>query len=162
MFNQMIQVAIFKFLPSEFYLSKIFPDLDEEVPYGEKFERLGFKTHYVIMNMGIMFFVLFIFLALLILLYLPIKMLARHCMPPRVLAYKLSSAVFFNGLIVFTQETYLSLLICIIINYHSFSGTKDRDNYINSAILLVMSLLVISLPVIILLYLCPNAQRLRF
>ena len=118
-FEKMFQVAIFEVLPSKQLLSDILPDLDHEVPFSVKFDRLGFKSQYLIMNMGTMFFVFCLNLAL-ITLYLPCKMLAGRYMFPRVLAYKLSSIIFFQAMIIFTQEAYLDLLLSLIVNYYSF------------------------------------------
>ena len=44
LYEVMITVATFDILPSETILPAMFPDLDEEDPFSDKFEQLGYET----------------------------------------------------------------------------------------------------------------------
>ena len=56
-FEAMISVATFDILPTDLFFPGMFPNLDQEVPFSDKFEKLGYETQYIIKNMGTMFLV---------------------------------------------------------------------------------------------------------
>ena len=55
LYEVMISVATFDILPTDAFYPDMFPNLSEEEPFSDKFERLGYETQYIIMNMGTMF-----------------------------------------------------------------------------------------------------------
>ena len=100
LYEVMITVASFDIMPSDVLLPAIFPDLDEENPFSDKFERLGFETQYIIMNMGTMFFV-FCINSILLILYVPLKVCGTCSRLPFVLARKISRVMFWRWQIIF-------------------------------------------------------------
>lgn len=122
LYEVMITVATFDILPSDLILPALFPKLDREEPFSDKFERLGFETQYIIMNLGTMFFILCMNFTLLA-LYMPLKLLGLKFRPPKVLAKKIGKVMFFQWQVVFIQEAYLDLFLAVVINFFSFSGS---------------------------------------
>ena len=100
MYEVMIPVASFEILPSESILPGMFPDLTEEVPYNDKFERFGFETQYTIFNMGTLFFV-FMLNSILLVLYLPLKACSKFSKLAKGFASKIKSVLFFRWWIIF-------------------------------------------------------------
>ena len=94
LYEVMITVASFDIMPSDIILPEMFPKLDQENPFSDKFERLGFETQYVTMNLGTMFFV-FCMNSFLLAIYVPLKLLGLKCKPPRVFAKKIRRVMFF-------------------------------------------------------------------
>lgn len=99
-YEVMMTVATFEILPSDEILPGMFPNLTEEVPFSTKFERLGYETQYIIMNMGTMFLV-FLLNFFLLVIYLPLKALSYCSRFASLLARKISRVLFFRWPIIF-------------------------------------------------------------
>ena len=100
LFEVMITVASFDILPSGDMLPSMFPNLDEEEPYTLNFETMGQETHYIIFNMGTMFFV-FSMISLFLACYLPCKFCGKWSKISKALTKKLNRTMFYNWPIVF-------------------------------------------------------------
>ena len=99
-YEAMITVATFDILPTDEIFPKIFPNLKDDEPFSDKFGRIGFNTHYIIINMGTMFLI-FCFNSILLLMYLPLKMLGKSFICARKLARNIESVMFFRWQIIF-------------------------------------------------------------
>ena len=160
LFNAMITIASFDFLPTDKFYPQVFRT-PEVSPYSEKLDRVGISGKFIIMNMG----TLTIFILWQIALY-PIYLFA-HCCRQRICCQavknRLHNNLFWNGTILLIQEAYLDICICGLINvlsYKEFSWT--HPGIVLSNIVTILLLLgVIILPLIVLFYLKPHFDQLR-
>lgn len=73
----------------------MFPFLNAENPFSEKFERMGYETQYIIMNMGTMFFV-FLMNNFLLIIYVPLRLCGFKFKIPKVFAKKIERVMFYR------------------------------------------------------------------
>ena len=55
MFDQMIPIATFDFLPTDDIYGLIFTKLPDRDPFNDKFDRLGFESLYIVFTLGTAF-----------------------------------------------------------------------------------------------------------
>ena len=72
-YDVMIIIGTFDFLPTDDIYPLIFPSLKESEPYSAKFDRVGLSHAYLVMNLGSLFLFFFIHMVL-YLVYLPLKL----------------------------------------------------------------------------------------
>lgn len=138
LYEVMISVATFDILPTDAFYPDMFPNLSEEEPFSDKFERLGYETQYIIMNMGTMFLV-FSFNMILLAIYYPAKLLGLSYLRCRRLSRKIGKVMFFRWQLIFVQEAYLDLFISACINFQKLEGTwTSFDNLFNNVVAIVI------------------------
>ena len=67
-YDMMISVATFDIIPTDDIFPNFFPDLPDENPFTDKFDRLNVGSRFLIMNMGTML-IIFGFYVLLFIVY---------------------------------------------------------------------------------------------
>lgn len=67
-YDVMISVATFDILPTDDIYPSFFPDLPEDNPFTEKFDRMNIGSRFLIMNMGTVLLI-FAFYVILFLMY---------------------------------------------------------------------------------------------
>ena len=111
--------------------------------------------------MGTMFFI-FCITCLLLILYVPLRLLSFKYRCSKVFAGKIHRMIFYRWWIVFIQEAYIDLFFYVCINFYSFSGTWDSfDGYLNNSLVVVIAIMLLILPITILAYICPNFRKLK-
>ena len=101
-YEVMITVATFDILPTDELFPLIFPNFPEIDAYSPKFDRLGYGSMFIVMNMGTMLVVLFYYLTL-YLVILPISRLAARYGSKKGMSTekKLRKVLFWDHAIVF-------------------------------------------------------------
>lgn len=161
LYEVMITVATFDILPSDVFLPAMFPNLDQEEAFSDKFERLGYETQYIIMNMGTMFLV-FCLNSLLLFVYCLLWLCNSRFKVARVLSRKISRVMFFRWQIIFIQEAYLDLFLAASINFFSFDGFWNTfDDVFNNLLTLVIAAQLVVLPIFIVAFIVPNFRLLK-
>ena len=131
-YEVMIQVATFDILPTDDWFPIVLTELPEEDPYSDKFDRLNYGSVFTIMNMGTML-IIFLYYALLYVIYPVMWFFARFSKRVRKLSSKLEDMLFWNHGIVFIQEGFLEIMIAAYINFDYMS--KQDDPWSNSNII---------------------------
>ena len=116
LYDNMIVVATFDFLPTDDFFPWFFPNLPTDDAYTDKFERLDYGHSFLLFNMGTML-IIFFYHVLCYFLYRPLKFLSNDAKwANKLLKQWIIPTCFWNGTILFIQEAYLDLLICGFIN----------------------------------------------
>ena len=111
----MITVATFDVLPTDDVFPSIFPELPEDNPFNDKFDRLQIGSSFLVMNMGTMLLI-FTFYAMLYAIYPCVKLIRNRAKCAKRLEKKISKMIFWNHTIVFLYEGYFDILISSSIN----------------------------------------------
>ena len=156
LYDNMIVVATFDFLPTDDFFPYIFPNVPFEDAYTDKFDRLGYSHTFLLFNMGTMLIIFFYHLVC-YLLYHPIKFLSSDARWANKLLHKwIIPTCFWNGSILFIQEAYLDLLIAASINAFQITNWTSWDIGFSNILTIVMLVLSIALPLFTLLFIWPN------
>ena len=75
LYDNMIVIATFDFLPTDDWYPHIFPNIPFEEPFTEKFERLSYGHNTLLFNMQTLL-IFFVYHVICYMLYVPIKFLS--------------------------------------------------------------------------------------
>ena len=108
-------IANFEVLPTGDIFGSIFSFTDTEA-YTSKFEQGGFETSNFVFNLGTLFiaFIIFAFLVVLMSLIKVMSITRIKCFD--TIYDKMKMTIFWNGVIRFTLEGYLELVISSYVN----------------------------------------------
>ena len=125
----MITVATFDILPTDEIFPTFFPQLPEDNPFNDKFDRLGVGSSFLVMNMGTML-IIFTFYAILYALYPCFKFIKDEAKCAKKLEKSTRSMLFWNHTIIFLYEGYLDILLSGAVNlYFLREGTFTWDSW---------------------------------
>ena len=114
-FNVMVSVATFEILPTDDIFPIFFPELPDDSPFNDKFDRMNIGSRYLVMNLGTMFVILCGYLVL-YLLYPIFNFLRNDSQCGAKWQKKLHPMLFWNHAIIFLQEGFLDIIIGTSIN----------------------------------------------
>jgi len=84
-YSILIPLVNLDILPTEYITDKIFNfNIEEEKPYNDPLEELGFETHIIVLNLGSIFVFNFIFTVGLVIL-----LILKYLLPPSQWQFKL-------------------------------------------------------------------------
>ena len=165
-YEVMITVATFDILPTDELFPLIFPNIPEIDAYSPKFDRLGYGSMFIIMNMGTMLIVLFYYLAL-YLVVLPCARLSAKFGSRRGkrTEKKLRKVLFWDHAIVFLQEGFMEICISALINFLFIADNQGAwasgDLLVSNFLTIFLTVAIIVLIALIAFYLWPRFSRLR-
>lgn len=117
-------MATFDILPTDDIFPLFFTQLPEQDAFSDKFDRLGYGSMFILMNLGTMLLV-FIYYSILYMIY-PCARLAK---PYFDRAYKLEQSLkgmlFWNHAIVFLQEGLIEILLSGTVNMIFIARAKN-------------------------------------
>ena len=156
-YDNMIVVATFDFLPTDKFYPWFFPNVPIFGPFTDKFKRLGYTHTYLVFNMGTML-IFFFYHVLCYLLYRPVKFLSNDARwANKMLNNWIIPTCFWNGTILFVQEAYLDILIPGIVNAFKLTGSwATWDIALSNIITILLLGISVILPIFTLLYIWPN------
>ena len=101
LYDNMIVVATFDFLPTDDWYPFLFPNVPQDIPFNEKFERLNYDSNVLLFLMGTLLLVFFYYIFCFIMAY-PIYFLHTEAKCARTLYYRwIVPTCFWNGTIRF-------------------------------------------------------------
>ena len=157
LYDNMIIVATFDFLPTDDWYPYIFPNVPEGVPFTSKFDRLGYGHNVLLFNMGtlLIFFFYHIFCYL---VAWPIYFLHTETKWAKKLYHGwIIPTCFWNGTILFVQEAYIELLLSATVNVLQLLNDWSKWDIIFTNVLSILVLIgCIMLPVYIIVFIWPN------
>ena len=116
LYEVMIPVATFDFLPTDDIYPYFFTDLPEDdEPYSDKFDRLNMGSRFIIMNLGTML-IIFLFYVTLFIIYPFCRALRNDAKCANKNTKKLRKMLFWSHPILFLQEGYLDIVMTASIN----------------------------------------------
>ena len=159
----MITIATFDILPTDKFYPYLFPLPQDDLPFDENFDNMGFGSTYFVGNFGSALLII-IWLGLMYLLYPVFLFCGRN--PKRTWcrrkAESMKNNLFWNGTILFIVEAYLDIMVCCLINIASIRNpikTFGAAISIGLSILLIIGCLAV--PVITAFYLRPRFGQLN-
>lgn len=156
----MITIATFDILPTEKFYPKLFPLPEDDHPFNDKFNDLGFVSLYFVGNFGSALIGV-IWLLVCYLLY-PI---AKCCKAKKCcvnFAAKLHSQIFFNSSILLVQEAYLDIMICSLVNVKNLGvGVKTFGAGISAFLSVLLLTCCLVIPILTLAYIKPRFAQLK-
>ena len=165
-YEVMITVATFDILPTDELFPLIFPNFPDIDAYTPKFDRLGYGSMFIVMNMGTMLVVFFYYLAL-YLIVLPCSRLAARFGSKRgtKTEKKLKKVLFWDHAIIFLQEGFMEICISALLNFLFIADNQDAwssgDLVVSNLLAIFLTISMITLILVIAFYLWPNFSRLR-
>ena len=118
-FKQVMEIAAFDFYEFGDIIHSKF-EIEETEPVSEGFEQIGFESQYFLVNMGTM--VIFYAIYLLCFLIAPVLRACRGCSKfIKRRSKKLDAGVYWGNLITLLQESYMIIIVCVLINIQIFS-----------------------------------------
>ena len=117
LYDVMITIATFDVLPTDDVFPSIFPELPEDNPFNDKFDRLQIGSSFLVMNMGTMLLI-FTFYSVLYAIYPCVKFIKNEAKCAKKLEKKIRNMIFWNHTIIFFYEGYLDILISSSINLY--------------------------------------------
>jgi len=115
--KQMIKLATFNVIPIEL-LDELIYFLPENDAFNENFEMVGIESTYFIMNIGFAMWVIYFNLVLMLIHAAICKLRARYVCFNK-LYIKISTYLYWNGLIRMYMELYFDLLLFTALNIHT-------------------------------------------
>jgi len=110
-----MQLASFNILPMQDYYEKFIPAPSWDEPLSEKFDILGFGSTFFLNNMGTMVLgiVMIPLMGCVLLFLMPLAKCSKRVLK---LYHKIHSSLFWSHQIVFLNESYSMLCMCVLIN----------------------------------------------
>ena len=157
MYDNMIVVATFDFLPTDEWYPHFFPNIPVGVPFTNKFDRIGYSHNVLLFNMGtlLIFFFYHIFCYL---VAWPIYFLHTEAKWANKLLHSwIIPTCFWNGTILFVQEAYIELLLSSLVNITLLLEDWSTWDLIFTNVLSILVLIgCLMLPVFIVVFIWPN------
>ena len=114
-FNQKLQsIAQFEILPAEMITDSFF-FFPESTPFNLNFQVMDFDSIYALANLGSILYFMLLYLAL-IAMSLMLALIAKAVKRLSKLSNRLSSALYWSGLLRFAMEIYLEVGLCTLLN----------------------------------------------
>ena len=135
-FTGMMQIAAFDVYEFGDIIHELMM-IDPTDPINENYEKLGFQSQYFLVNMGtILVFVLTYILSLIVSPIISLFSYGRcSCKWMKKITKRLNNKIFWGSLIVLMNESYMIVIVCVLINIRVLS--------MDSAGLKVMSILCV-------------------
>ena len=144
----MIKVANFEFLPLAEIINEEIFYFPEVEPISLNFQELDYDSHFAVLNLGSIFYMILIYLALILFDALLLGLEKLIIKRPLKLRLKLHDALFWNGILCFKTEIYLELALCTAINY---SYMMDSDGFpsiaFSNGLCYVTAIMCLAMPV---------------
>jgi uncharacterized Tic20 family protein len=157
-FSVMITIATFDILPTDKFFPYFFPLPEEDEPFNENFDNLGFGSTYFVGNFGSALIGL-LWLILMYIIY-PLFVCCGRNQKRKWCKRKAESIrndLFWNGTLLFVIEAYLDILTCCLINIASLSKPISSFGVALSAMLSILLLIAcIAVPIFTVVYLRPR------
>jgi hypothetical protein len=151
LYSILIPVAFMDLIPKEYTIDLLFDiSEDEDSPFNDILEELGYETHSSILNLGSIFTYFLTFLAG-ALMMLVLKLMGMKSRRIRH-AYKyLKKVLMFNAFILLFMEGCMEVVISAYVNLYSnvFYTRSDRISYYFSYLALFISLIVMPVGLIL-------------
>ena len=159
-YDVMIIIGTFDFLPTDDIYPIFLPSLSESEPYSAKFDRVGISHAYLVMNLGSML-IFFLIQILLYIAYLPMKLAATKSRYAKAFERKMNRKLFWNSSILLIQEAYQDLIFCVVINLSNFgNGWNTKEEIFTNIFTVFLSLTLIALPTLVVFHIWPNYDKL--
>lgn len=163
LFSVMITIATFDILPTDKFYPYLFPLPENDLPFNDNFDNMGFGSTYFVGNFGSALLFI-IWLSLMYLLYPVCVCCGRNPKKKwcRRKAEGMKNNLFWNGTVLFIVEAYLDIIICCLIN---LAVIGNPINTVGTALSVVLSVLLmigcLAVPMLTIFYLRPRFSQLN-
>ena len=147
----LIEIAGFDIIDPTILNNELFY-LPEDEAYTLSFLQAGFESIYMMFSMGF-FFYIFLVNTFLIICSIPLMILAKKCSKVTKVSSKLTSYLYWNGLIRLLMEAYLDVSICTLINLKRYFWIVEFNSLtLNNLLVIFFAFVLIFFPPFLLIF----------
>ena len=152
----LIEIAGFDIIDPTILNNELFY-LPEDEAYSFSFLQAGFESIYTMFSIGF-FFYIFLINTLLIIFSIPLIILAKKCSKVTKVSSKLTSYLYWNGLIRLLMEAYLDVSICTLINLKKYVWIDEFNalTFNNLLVIFFATVLLFCPPFLLILAACKH------
>lgn len=157
-FRNIMAIAAFDFFDIDEYVHDSF-DIKPTEAVDVKFQLIGFESHYFIVNVGTIFVFYLIYLLNLTVIYPLVRVCHQKARRCKTFKQKFRNKVMWSSLITLIDESYMILIVCLLINCR-FLSTESAGLTVMSSLCIAFVCFSVILPLAIMTHISCNFAKL--